>query len=282
MLKMIPAILVSLSIGYGLGSIPGLNEHLHWNLWYIIPSSGLLIGMLCGWVSFKICFGLNKHLNFPTIAILGISASVAYLAVDLGTYRSLTIPYEAQENIPAGNIKLSKVISFVDYMKINLGSTSVSSKSGKEAFEMGGTAAKVSYLADLIGAFLGSIFILSIYANASPYCVDCTKYKTKYKKQEIIFPNTEEITPVVFEKLAELINKADYHHINSYLEELSETYASKEGDLKTEVDQRYCSDCGSVTIAGNVFQHNTKDWNAVDELAFVFNSEPGVFELVEE
>ena len=45
-MKALLLIAVSLATGYGLGATPVINEYLHWNLWFIVPVSGLILGLL--------------------------------------------------------------------------------------------------------------------------------------------------------------------------------------------------------------------------------------------
>ena len=42
------AVVLGTFIGLVFGSIPGLNENLHLNLWFVIPVSGVLVGGLLG------------------------------------------------------------------------------------------------------------------------------------------------------------------------------------------------------------------------------------------
>ncbi len=46
--KLIPTIIITLFLGVGLGYIPVINQHLHWNFWFIIPVSGLIFGLVIG------------------------------------------------------------------------------------------------------------------------------------------------------------------------------------------------------------------------------------------
>ena len=53
--KILPVALLTIALGFVLGYIPGLNEHLHWNLWYVVPVSGLLFGCAVGGLQFFYC-----------------------------------------------------------------------------------------------------------------------------------------------------------------------------------------------------------------------------------
>ena len=78
-------IVAGLLAGFGLGSIPGLNQYLHWNVWFIIPISGLALGMALGWGQFHICYLLHQFADGWRIIVLALAASAAYVAVDFGS-----------------------------------------------------------------------------------------------------------------------------------------------------------------------------------------------------
>ena len=127
-IKLIPAILVSFVLGFGLGSIPGLNEHLHWNLWFVIPISGLLFGMLTGWLQFGTCYLLEHRVGGSTLLILPVAAAIGYVFVDYGIYFSTSIHLKDVKGVPEGDYKLSDLMSFWDYMSWRLGSSTVATR----------------------------------------------------------------------------------------------------------------------------------------------------------
>src|SRR5215813_76690 len=106
-IKLMPAVLVSLVLGIGLGSIPGLNEHLHWNLWFVIPISGLLFGMLTGWIQFGTCYLLNRKIERSTLLLLPVAAAIGYASVDYSIYLSTTVHLKDVRGLPEGDYKLS-------------------------------------------------------------------------------------------------------------------------------------------------------------------------------
>src|SRR5438105_1591273 len=124
-MKLIFALLAAVLIGFGLGSIPKVNEHLHWNLWCFIPVSGLMLGMGLAWMQFYCCYVLNQPINGWRTVVLALAACVSYVAVDYGIYHSTTIPVKDVVGIPDGDYRLSEVVSFPQYMQWRLGSSSV-------------------------------------------------------------------------------------------------------------------------------------------------------------
>src|SRR5262245_48810389 len=129
-MKLIVPVLISLIIGFGLGSVPGLNEHLHWNLWFIIPISGLMLGMGLGWTQFFICFVLNQVVSGWRIALMALAASASFVAIDFGIYRSTSIPVKGVAGMPDGQYRIADLVSFPQYMQWRLGSSSVKTRHG--------------------------------------------------------------------------------------------------------------------------------------------------------
>ena len=186
--KLILPALLCLALGYGIGSIPGVRDYVHWNLWYFIPISGLVIGMAMGYLSFKLCYAFNLKTTLVSNLILALSASMGYLAVDYGLYKSYPHTFQKKGDTSGQVMKLSEVMSFYEYMKLMHSSMSIESPGDKTSFEMGSTASIISFGCDLLGAFLGSLLILSACANTSPYCDDCNRYKSREKNTLHLFP----------------------------------------------------------------------------------------------
>ena len=122
-MKLIPAILISLAVGFGLGSIPVVNQHLHWNLWFIIPASGLLFGMGVGFLQFWSCYALNQKVSGLRFIVLALAGLVGYFLVDYGIFLSTTIHLKDVKGLPEGDYKLSDLMSFANYMAWRLGSS---------------------------------------------------------------------------------------------------------------------------------------------------------------
>lgn len=273
-LKLLPSFIVSLCLGFGLGCIPVLNEHLHWNLWFIIPVSGLIFGALVGWLQFWVSYPINQNIGGIYILLLAIGAMIGYAAIDYGIYFVSILPAEGIEGIPDGNYRLSEIVPFSEYMKWRLGSSSISTRHGKDFIEMGSAGTTISYVIDLIGSLAGSAGALLYFSEKYPYCKNCNKYKKRERKYEIIFDYDEEKTEDIFSKITDLIEKANYMDIVAYFHELSENSQQK-GDVKIVVDQRFCPFCREATLIGNIFRKTKREWEEVDELKFSFTSKPG-------
>jgi hypothetical protein len=271
---MMPAAFFSLVFGFVLGSIPGLNENLHWNLWYIVPISGLLFGCAMGGLQFAYCFRVNQRIKGGVIVCLVIAALLGYGAVDYGIYRSITTIVEGHEEIIDGEYKLSELISFWQYMKINLGGTTVKSNTG-ETIEMGSTGATISYIADLIGAAAGGFCILLVCRDKYPFCANCERYKRREKKYEVKLAFDEQKMDEIFERMNKLIEAGVYTDLTGYCRQLASDHNDRKGDIKINIDQRYCSSCLEATILGIVYRKSGGKWQELKDLKFSFTSQPG-------
>lgn len=268
------AAVASIGLGFVLGSTPGLNEHLHWNLWYILPVSGLLFGCLCGAIQFLILFFGNQRALSIVKVILVISAVTGYLAVDYGIYRSMTFEISGQEGIQDGRYKLSELITFEQYLRINLGSTSTTTRSGMD-IEFGAVGSTISYIADLLGAALGTLGVLLMCYEVYPYCLSCRKYKKHQKRYLLEFVNENNLLNTILSRFHELGKAAVHQDILAYCTELQQQYQSKVADTRIQISQRACPVCAETTFLGDVSQKNSKkEWTTINELKFCLTSKP--------
>ncbi len=170
-MKLIAPIVMSLFIGFGLGSIPVINQYLHWNIWIIVPVSGLGLGAGLAWIQFFACYLLNQRADSWRIIVLALAASTSYLAIDFGIYHATSIPVQGVEGVPDGNYRLAELISFPRYMQGRLGSSSLTMpKHEDKSIEIGATGTTVSFLVDLAGAFVAAAGTLLFASSMYPYC----------------------------------------------------------------------------------------------------------------
>jgi hypothetical protein len=136
-MKIIPAIRISLAFGFVLGSIPVVNEHLHWNLWFIIPVSGMLFGMATGFLQFWSCYALNQQITRAhLLGILPLAGLLGYALVDYGTFLTTTVHLKDVQNLPEGDYKLSDLITFAGYMAWRLGSSTIKADMDKPSLSL--------------------------------------------------------------------------------------------------------------------------------------------------
>jgi hypothetical protein len=271
-MKFLLLIVLTLLIGFGLGATPGLNENLHWNLWFIIPVSGLILGMALGWLQFFGAYAMNLKIQGGVAWMLATAAAAAYLATEFGFYYTTSIPVAGVDGLPDGDYGLSQLLTFREYLAMTLESTSYEGQ-GSLDYEYGGAATKLTYLVDIIGCF-GAAFLTRLTVSSNyPYCDRCNLYKKRDTKFEVKMQAGDEAAES-FSNLLNLIADQNYQQITSYLKELSGK-SDKDGDVMITADQRYCTSCKEASIVGRVFKNSGREWTEVDDLVFQFDSQPG-------
>lgn len=234
-IKMVPSVIVSIFFGFLLGSIPFLNEYLHWNIWYIIPISGFIFGALVGFLQFWMCFPVNQKAIGWSMFIFSCVGVVSYIAVDYGIYKSLDIE-----------------MPFMEAFRI--------------AFKSFGD--KLSYFVDLLGAFIGNLGCLYVWTEKYPFCDQCKIYKKRESKYEILILETEALLSDILRRINEYIIQDNLSELISYIKELDVFHNNATANKRIIVDHRYCPKCNAVTIIGTVSKREDNDWSEVDNLNF--------------
>lgn len=269
-MKFLLLIVVTVLIGLGLGATPGLNEYLHWNIWVIIPVSGMMLGMALGWLQFFGAFAMNLKIQGGVAWMLATAAAAAYFATEIGVFFTMSIPVAGVDGLPDGDYGLSQLFTFREYLALTLESTSYE---GRASVEYGSSATKITYLVDIVACF-GTAFVTRLVVSDSyPYCGRCNLYKRRDTKFEVVMQAGDKAEES-FSSLLNLIADQNYQQIISYLKELSGK-SIKDGDVMITADQRFCTSCKEASIVGRVSQNNGREWAEIGELAFQFDSQPG-------
>lgn len=274
-IRLIPGFLIGVLLGIGLGFVPFVNEHLHWNVWFILPISGLLFGVLAAYLQFLGSYALRQQIKGLGLLWLSVGALFGFAATDYGVYLSTTIAITEMEGIPDGEYRLVELISFWDYMKLRLGSSSLSSTYGGGDFELGRMGTTLSYVVDLLGAWLGAWGTLIYLAGRYPYCERCSIYKKRERKYRVLFKFDERLVEEVFGRLQELIRGAIYPDLVKYCQELAQKHNDRNGNINITVDQRFCPRCREATLLGSVSRLAGSEWKELDDLSFSFSSQRG-------
>ena len=271
-MKSLPLVVVTVLIGFGLGATPGINENLHWNLWFIIPVSGVILGMALGWLQFFGAYAINLKIQGSVSWMLATAAAAAYFATEIGFYFTMTIPVEGVDGLPDGDYGLSQVLTFREYLAMTWETTSYEGRASLD-YEYGGAATKLTYLVDIVGCF-GAAFLTTLTVSSNyPYCGRCNLYKRRDTKFEMKMQAGDEAAET-FSNLLNLVANQNYQQITSYLKELS-SKLDKDGDVMITADQHYCTSCKEASIVGRVSKNNGQEWTEIDDMAFQFDSQPG-------
>jgi len=162
-------IVVALLAGFGVGCVPILNEHLHWNVWFVIPISGALFGLGAAWLEFLFCRLLRIRITPATQAILIGAAVLSYFATEYGTYVSTSVTISAANGRGEQIVRIADLIPFLQYLGLRLGSSALGGDAHRAMLELGGVGTTLHFVADLIGAALGAGGMLIGLARAMPY-----------------------------------------------------------------------------------------------------------------
>lgn len=266
------ALPISLVLGFVLGSIPGLNDYLHWNLWYVIPVSGLLFGLAAGWLLFELCFLLHAKVNGAAIAVIGLSVVLGYIAVDVGIYYQKSIDVTGIEGLSDGKYKLSELMTLGQFFQMQLGSSTIESRHGNQVLEMGATGSTLSYLADLVGALLGAAGLAFGMADLRPYCNRCRRYKRRTEKLSLMLQNNVQASEVQT-NIKGFVRSNDFAGLSAYVEQVAPQLAGSTGKFKIDMDWRHCPRCRQTTVIGRVYRQDRKGWSEMDNQRFSLSSE---------
>lgn len=270
------AALLSVVVGFGIGCIPVVQEHLHWNLWFVIPVSGLMLGCALGWLQFMGCYLLGTRVTTKAALVFSLSAIVAYLATEVGTYLTLTVPIVGVEGIPDGDYRISNFVSFYDYMSDRLGSTTITSAQGHGSFEMGATGTTLNFGVDLLGAGLAAFGTLLGLIAKHPFCARCNLYKKRHHLYTILPRPDEETIRNLVNAIGELCQKEDHRGLVKLLASLEREHQDKTAHIQISADERFCPQCREATVSGKVLKQQGNDWKEIAELSFNTTSGVGV------
>jgi hypothetical protein len=271
-------IVLALAAGVGIGAIPVVNENLHWNIWFVIPISGAILGAAFGWTQFQLARATSAAVRVAPAAILALAATIGYLGTDVGTYLTMQIAVADSPDPEVANIQevpLRTVLSFPDYMRLKLASSSINMRPGSSnstTVDLGQTAAIASFGVDLLGCFLGALLTLRAMALGTPYCDRCNRYKKRIAGMEI--PLGEETAVEKLEELHDLVRQGEYASVVSYVNELAKA-ESEASNLKAVTDERVCPGCNEATFTTSVLQRQGNNWKELSDLSFRVESRGG-------
>jgi hypothetical protein len=200
--------LFSLLFGLAIGSTPFLQDHLHWNIWFVIPVSGVIFGTALGWLQFIGCYLLGVRVTFGLAIILSAIVAGAYFATDVGMYLTLKTSVMGS-GIP---IKIHDLLSFQDYMSYRLGDTTVESLRSHTTIEIGSTVHTISFIFDLIGAALGGFLGISILFPKYSFCEQCDTYKKHQRRYKIMPRLNDEGLNNLFLSIEQITQKKSIIH----------------------------------------------------------------------
>ena len=261
------ALLVPVVAGFGVGCVPVLNEHLHWNVWVVIPISGLFLGAGLAWLQF---WALSL-LGIPLTRALQIAACasivVGYFATNFGAYYTTPIVVHDVQGVPDGTYTLSQLVPLGTYVKIVFGESTIGR--GSASLHYGAAATTVSSLVDLAGAGLAGLGMLRSLAFLHPLCSSCRRLKKLVRKFGIRPPSRKESVQELFKTIRAHCEDGNHPALMKFLYGLARAEQNAKSALRISVHERVCAGCREASAIGRVFRKNERgQWGEVRELAF--------------
>lgn len=249
-MKLIVPALLALVLGAVLGAIPFINEYLHWNIYVIIPVSGLIFGAAFGWLQFQIAKLLHARVALLGGVFLTLSSALAFAATDAGIWATTTVNVDGQQ------IALRDAVSFPEYMSERLTHSSLSTR-GKSV-EVGSTATLLSYGADLLGALLGAAGAVFGLSSGAAYCARCSRYRKDLRAVEREYPLDDARADSYWTGFQQLAGSHQYAALAAQVQGLPPlTVASRR---KIGAQESACPKCSQPALALTLYRYEKDDW----------------------
>jgi hypothetical protein len=270
------ASVVVIALGLAIGATPFVNENLHWNIWFIVPISGVILGCLFGWIQFRVAFVMGAPVRKVATIVLAVAAALGYAATDAGTYATMKVEMTHPDGTPAGEKPLRELISFAEYMNVRLASSSITLRPGSSdspTLDLGRWAATASFGVDLLGCLLGAFALLRMGSRGAPFCNRCNRYKARTGKIEAALAEDTMVEKMT--EIHEAASRGEYALVVSRISELSKDTPPEKTPVKLVVDERVCPGCNEATLTARVWQRRGKEWKEIPQLGLRAHSGTG-------
>jgi len=272
--RTVSAFFLSIAIGYGLGFIPFVNEHLHWNVWLVVPISGLFLGAGIGWIQFWTHSLLRLRIDRATTAVIVAGSCAAYVATDYGIYRSAHVTVVDEITAEERERPLDELMPFTTYMRGRLGSSRLETGHSSN-FELGAFGTTTAFVVDLLGAGLGTLGVITALGFLHPLCRRCSRLKKKVRAYGILPPSRKEAVEELFRELATLRGEGRHADLVARLHALAKGEQNKKSSLQLGVRELACPSCSEATVLVRVFKKDDQGkWAEASEASFSSTESP--------
>jgi hypothetical protein len=256
----------ALLLGLLLGSVSPFNEYLHWNLWVFLPVSGMLFGAALAFSQSLAAQKFRLRIPSRTAALLSTSTVLAYFSTDIGLYLTSTASVGEVPGLPDGDYRIWQLISFVEYMQVRLGASSIRTLQ-LGIFELGSAGTALSYSLDLAAVGLSSWITFQNLSFSSPYCESCARHMDVTRGMETCFPPGTDLAEVQC-KLLELGVDGGCDAVLTFLGSFAELDDPEACRAKVSLGRASCPMCSAQAVSGKFFRIERFDWLEVSELEF--------------
>lgn len=260
--------ITSLVLGVLIGCIPVLSNHLHWNIWIIIPISGVIFGILFGYFQAYAGRILRLKLTGRYVFLFALMAPLSYLATDFGHYASHGIDVVDADNKTSKGVAFHQLMSFSDYMAMRLGDTQLTSVRSHSTLPVSGTVHKISFGVDLLACFFVALGCVGIFADTHLYCDACRRYKKARHTFYIWTDAAENQLMGLLHTIFDVCRRDNKHELELCLRQLEAVHNNDKLHGKISIKHSECTKCHSENYVGTVEVYNGKNWKKIDELKF--------------
>jgi hypothetical protein len=251
--RTVSAFFLSVAIGYGLGFIPVVNQHLHWNVWFVVPIGGLFLGAGLGWIQFWTHSLLRLRITRATTAAIVAGSCACYVATEYGVYRSTIVTVVDESTGEEHERRLDELMSLGTYLRVRLGSSTVAVGHTSKV-ELGFVVTTASFVVDLLGAGLGTLGMVATLGFMHPLCRRCSRLKKKVRSYGILPPSRKESVQELLRQLATLCGGGRHAEFVALLHALAKGEQNQKSSLQIAVRELACPSCSEATVLVRVFK----------------------------
>ncbi len=217
------------------------------NFWFIIPVGSIGAGFV-GASGYYI--GAKLFKQKPAGSIL-LNLAISSLATFLIVYY---IPYYMHE-IEGQRVK--EIISFWQYLNFQITHTSLArlSSTSSSGIKLG-SFGYVTILLQLIGFFIGGIYLFSDYLSADTFCEKCSRYLNKINETTRYYESKEFFVHDM-EKFLMLIDQKKYRDAVNFHNETMGVPNNNKNQFQTRLVKSKCKGCGVNHIYFMAYKHGT-------------------------
>ncbi|MGC4093335.1 MAG: hypothetical protein QM756_36675 [Polyangiaceae bacterium] len=251
-MKLIISALVALLAGVLLGAIPFVNQYLHWNLYIIIPISGVILGAAFGWLEFMVAKLLHARIGVVGGLFLTLVGAVAYVATDVGIWATTSVEVQGGQSVA-----LRDAVSLPEFMGERLTHSSISRR-GKSV-EVGKTMTIISFVVDLLGACAGAGLLVFALSSDAPYCERCSRYRKGGATVEREYPLDEAQAENYWRWFDQLKQAQRYAELAAGIQAMPGLNVASR--RKIAASESSCPKCGQAAMALSVLHPDKEgDW----------------------
>lgn len=257
---------LSILAGFLIGTTPVLRDFVHVYAWATIPITGLLFGAAIGALQFFGCFQFSLLGNKLRAAFLAVCAVLAFIAADIGTYATISVPVRGMAQLPDGKYKLRSLISLREYAQFYFSERQRhSNKFGN--FQVSSTENKIGYALEVIEvAVCAPLILLNSWAKFR-ICGPCGTYLRRRRGWKIQHASRDEVNRVLG-KIHAAIQRPGLQALSDVLNAEKTSFSFRPSRYLISAEERMCPLCKAISVHGAVRVNEGKNSVELPEASF--------------